>query len=189
MAGAKVGSRFQRRSKRLHIRVRHQPNRFDVVHAHAGCVETIHDVADQRLLTDDRNDVVGGQRWNDAHGDCLEAAGLRGIDQLQRIGIENRQMRQRQADGLMAMGVHGKRFAQSNMFGQRGVARGERPGEGAMHLFNIGLDSDKQAERLGCLMHAHTAAGQDPRALGRRGLDEGRLDRRVDHIGRPVILV
>jgi hypothetical protein len=94
MAGAEPGARFQRRSERLHVGMRHQPNRLDVVDAHAGRIETIHDFVDQHFLAGDRNDIVGGQRRDDAHADGVEAAGLRGVDQLQLIGIDDRQMRQ-----------------------------------------------------------------------------------------------
>src|SRR5665213_3587440 len=75
----------------------------------------------------------------------------------------------------------------SERLSHRSIPRGERSGKCGVHAFDVRLDAGKQPERLGRLMHAHAAAGQNFATLGGSGLDEGSLNRRVDHVGGPMI--
>ena len=74
-----------------------EPDRLDIEDGDAGLGQPAFDPAQQRLVADDRHDRVGFGWRHDAKADRVEPAGDRGIDQLDRAGVDDGEVSERQA--------------------------------------------------------------------------------------------
>ena len=88
VACAEFGAGVECRSQAAHAGLRNNEDGVDVEDLNASCLEPAFDVASQRAVAGDIDDLGRSRRFHDAQAHGVEAGLSRNVNQRQRIGLD-----------------------------------------------------------------------------------------------------